>query len=115
MMPRDDTKFADLNSVVAVDIVRLKVLLEINVVSPDITWSLWPSQLWITNELNVVVVLSMSKASSKVQRSTNRAASLTALIAFDHPNREPAPKLTSCFKVVYRLCDQSSIWSEPNW
>jgi len=48
--------FAYLNSVVAIGIVRLTVLLKINAVLPDITWSLWPSQLWTSVELNVAVV-----------------------------------------------------------
>ena len=47
---------ANVFSVVAVGIVRLTVLLNINAVSPDITWSLWPSQLWTAIELNVAVV-----------------------------------------------------------
>jgi hypothetical protein len=104
---------ANLDSVVAVGIVRLKVLLDINAVSPDITWSLWPSQLWTAIELNVAVVSGKSRASWGFLRPTNQAASLAVSIVFDHLKRDHMPKLTPCSKAVYLLCDPSSIWSEP--
>ena len=48
--------FAYIHSVVGVGIYRLKVLLDINAVLPDITWTFWPSQLWTSVELNVAVI-----------------------------------------------------------
>lgn len=82
---------SDFNSVVAVGIVRLKVLLDINAVSPDITWSLWPSQLWTAIELNVAVVSGKSRISSSLLRPTNQAAFLAVLIAFHYLERALEP------------------------
>ncbi len=104
---------SDFNSVVAVGIVRLKVLLDINAVSPDITWSLWPSQLWTAIELNVAVVSGKLGTSSALLRPANRAASLAVSMAFHHSGFARDPKLTPCSKAVYLLCDPSLIWSEP--